>query len=209
VYQSVAWNGQYWLAVGGDTVSTYSANSSDALNWSITPLDHIFSYVHCIVSNAMPSGVASKAIASNVVNNTQNIYAKNDILKIGDWVLGQNIHGELNIVNTNPKISDKAKIIINQINTDSISADNYYDKSNNLNMIDNNGDIYADSIVSASGYNNYKTNEPQSFSLNKDGVINAFQINANKVINSDKVTVKWSYVSQDINNWNGSRMINF
>ena len=130
-----------------------------------------------------------------VIGTPETGNTKNDILKIGDWVLGQNIQGELDIVNTNPKISDKAKIIINQINTDSMSVDNYHDKISGLNMIDNVGNIYADRIVSEHGYINYK-----GFNLNQQGVIDAHSINANHVKNGGSLNTHFSHISDGIFN---------
>ena len=103
-----------------------------------------------------------------VYDNGKGVYlTPSGSLKIGDWILAQNVNGDLEIFNTNPKISNSANIVTNSIrsgvynakgrnnvintdgviNTPSISSDAYHARNRN-NVIDSNGNIDTPSLRS-------------------------------------------------------------
>jgi hypothetical protein len=106
----------------------------------------------------------------NVENEDYN--TRSDVLKIGDWILGQNKQGDLEIVNTKNNMS---KINTKNIESNIIKTNNYNTKSG-ARIIDENGNISAKDIKANEILNN------RGHGIRLDGSILASNMNVKDTI---------------------------
>jgi hypothetical protein len=106
----------------------------------------------------------------NVENEDYN--TRSDVLKIGDWILGQNKQGDLEIVNTKNNMSN---INTKNIESNIIKTNNYNTKSG-ARIIDENGNISAKDIKANEILNN------RGHGIRLDGSILASNMNVKNTI---------------------------
>jgi hypothetical protein len=104
--------------------------------------------------------------------NGDDYNTRSDVLKIGDWILGQNIQGDLEITNTKNNMS---KINTTNIESNIIKTNNYNTKSGHM-IIDQNGSISARYIKANEILNN------QGYGIKRDGSIFASGMNVKDTI---------------------------
>jgi len=127
-------------------------------------------------------------------NETGTYDRRSDVLKIGDWILGQNIQGDLEVVNMNPKLSNTQNIKTNSITCNNIKTNSYSTLKNNKTIIQGNK-ITTDGTDGIKG-NRYSTYNRTGVMINENGQIGTFSITVPDNINAHSIFTPIVYANQ-------------